>query len=193
MFRTATELSKEERERILKSCTKPKLPLPDLPPLSGIRLFKQSLLGAKAICQLRQDVLFPPIADPRPIPDVKSKWGLIIYIQQRKREWGILGGWESHRYKQGPPFYIDPWAHIETLDFLESEEYQTLERAARRLQFEYRSRLSANRDIYNFHNTGSYNNSGYSEGPFSREFHRKHVAKQIRKLEESARVYTPYD
>ena len=191
--RTAAELSKEERERILKSYTKPKLPLPDLPPLSRIRLFKQDLLGAKAICQLGQDILFPQIADPRPIPDVKSKWGLIHYIQNRKREWGILGGWEKYRYQRGPPFFINLWEHIDTLDFIESEEYHLLERAARRIQFEFRSRLSVNRHIYNFNNTGSYHNSGYSEGPFSREFHRKYVARQIRKQEESVRIYTPYN
>ena len=163
--------------------------MPDLPPLSRIRLFKKDLLGAKTICQLGKDSIFPPIADPRPIPDVKSKWGLVLYILDRKREWGILGGWENHRYNQGPPFFIDLWAHIETLDFIESEEYQTLERAARRLQFEYRSRLSIKRYTYY---TKSYNSSGYSEGPFNREFHRKYVAKQLRKLEESARVHTPF-
>jgi len=160
-----------------------------LPPLSRIRLFKQYLLGVRPIYQLEAESIFPPISDLRPIPDVKSKWGLILYILDRKREWGILGGWENHRYNQGPQFYIDLWAHLEIIDFIESEEYYTLERAAKRLQYEYRSKLSANRHLYNYFCGGYKDFSGYSRGPFSKEFHRKQLAKVAKKQEES-KVYT---
>jgi hypothetical protein len=40
-------LSSEEREKLLKPFERPRFPLPDLPPVARIRLFKQDLLGAE--------------------------------------------------------------------------------------------------------------------------------------------------
>jgi hypothetical protein len=44
--REAAALSTEEKEKLLKPFERPRFPLPDLPPLARIRLFRQDLLGA---------------------------------------------------------------------------------------------------------------------------------------------------
>jgi hypothetical protein len=44
--REAAALSPEEKERLLKTFERPRFPLPDLPPVARIRLFRQDLLGA---------------------------------------------------------------------------------------------------------------------------------------------------
>ena len=47
--REAAALSTEEKEKLLKPFERPKFPLPDLPPVARIRLFRQDLLGAESI------------------------------------------------------------------------------------------------------------------------------------------------
>jgi len=90
--REAAALSTEEKERLLKPFERPRFPLPDLPPLARIRLFRQDLLGA-----------------------------------------------------------------------------------AGRIQYEFRTRIS-NRGQYLA--SYRYNSSGYNQGPFNREFHKRQVIKE---------------
>ena len=47
--REAAALSTEEKEKLLKPFEIPRFPLPDLPPLARIRLFRQDQLGAESI------------------------------------------------------------------------------------------------------------------------------------------------
>jgi hypothetical protein len=47
--REAAALSTEEKDRLLKPFERPRFPLPDLPPLARIRLFRQDLLKAESI------------------------------------------------------------------------------------------------------------------------------------------------
>jgi hypothetical protein len=51
-LRQTGALSQEEKERLLRPFQRPRLPLPDLPPLARIRLFKQDILGAESITDL---------------------------------------------------------------------------------------------------------------------------------------------
>jgi hypothetical protein len=62
-------LSSGEKERLLRPFERPRFPLPDLPPVARIRLFKQDLMGAESIN--RFDFC---IQDPRPISDLKEEW-----------------------------------------------------------------------------------------------------------------------
>jgi len=171
-LRAAATLSQEEKERLLKTFERPRFPLPDLPPLARIRLFKQSILGAEAINRFDYCV-----QDPRPIPDIKEEWKLDIYIQNKKREWHILGGAERQRQGKGRPFYLDLWANLETIDLIQSEKFAHWEAKAGRIQYEFRTRLSSNRKA-RYLSACFLNSSGYGQGPFNREFHRKQVIKE---------------
>jgi hypothetical protein len=73
--REAAALSPEEREKLLKPFERPRFPLPDLPPVARIRLFRQDLLGAESI-----NMFHYCCQDPRPIPDTRKKWKLELYI-----------------------------------------------------------------------------------------------------------------
>jgi hypothetical protein len=170
--RIAATLSECEKEQLLKTFERPKLPLPDLPPLARIRLFKQEILKAESIQKFDYC-----IQDTRPIPDIKEEWRLEIYIQDKKREWHTLGGAERAREGKGKQFFLNLWANLETIDLTQSEEFTYLERKAGRIQYEFRTKLSSNKSGY----LTSYrvNSSGYNQGPFSREFHRKQVAKEL--------------
>jgi hypothetical protein len=96
--RIASTLSDKEKERLLRGFIKPRLPLPDLPPLARIRLFKQEILRAEPINSFDHS-----IEDPRPVPDIKGDWLLDSYIHYKKREWHILGGAEN--FRRGKPFF----------------------------------------------------------------------------------------
>ena len=79
--REAAALSTEEKERLLKPFERPWFPLPDLPPLARIRLFRQDLLGAESINRFHYCC-----QDPRPIPDVRKKWKIgTLHPRQGKR------------------------------------------------------------------------------------------------------------
>ena len=78
--REAAALSTEEKEKLLKPFERPRFPLPDLPPLARIRLFRQDLLGAESINRFHYFC-----QDPRPISDTRKKWTLDLYIQNKKR------------------------------------------------------------------------------------------------------------
>ena len=88
--REAAALSPKEKEKLLKPFDRPRIPLPDLPPIARIRLFRQDLLGAESINRFHYCC-----QDPRPIPDVRKEWKLELYIQNKEREWHILGGAEG--------------------------------------------------------------------------------------------------
>jgi hypothetical protein len=64
--RIASTLSGKEKERLLRGFIEPTPPLPDLPPLARIRLFKQEILKAEPINSFDRS-----IRDLRPIPDIK--------------------------------------------------------------------------------------------------------------------------
>jgi hypothetical protein len=66
--REAAALSPEEMEKLLKPFERTSSPLPDLPPVARIRLFKQNLLGAESINRFHYCC-----QDPRPIPDIRKK------------------------------------------------------------------------------------------------------------------------
>jgi hypothetical protein len=102
--REAAALSTEEKEKLLKPFERPKFPLPDLPPVARIRLFRQDLLGAESINRFHYCC-----QDPRPIPDIRKKLKLELYIQDKEREWHILGGAERQRQGIGKPFYLNLW------------------------------------------------------------------------------------
>jgi hypothetical protein len=168
--REAAALSPEEREKLLKPFERPRFPLPDLPPVARIRLFKQDLQGAESIncfhycCQ-----------DPRPIPDTRKKWKLELYIQNKEREWHILGGAERQRQGIGKPFYLNLCDNLDTIDLIQSEILEHWERKAGRIQYKFRTRISdKGRYLVSYH----YNSSGYSQGPFNREFHKRQVIKE---------------
>jgi hypothetical protein len=90
--REAAALSPEEKERLLKPFERPQFPLPDLPPNPRKRLFREDLLGAESINRFHYCC-----QDPRPIHDIRKKWKLELYIQNKEREWHILGGAERQR------------------------------------------------------------------------------------------------
>jgi len=95
--------------------------------------------------------------DPRPIPDTRKKWKLDLYIQNKEREWHILGGAERQRQGTGKPERFEHW-----------------KRKAQRIQYKFRTRIS-NKGRY----LASYHyNSGYNQRPFSREFHKRQVIKE---------------
>lgn len=170
--RIASALSDQEKKRLLKLFTRPNLLLHDLPPLARIRLFKQEITKAEPISSFDHS-----IRDPRPIPDITEEWILESYIHHKKTEWHILGGRDN--LKQGTPFFLNLWDNLDTLDLIRSEQYQHWERKAGRIQYEFRTRLSSNKGNYiRFYNTTS---SGYSKGPFNKEFHRKQVIKELNK------------
>jgi len=150
--REAAALSPKEKEKLLKPFERPRFPLPDLPPIARIRLFRQDLLGAESINRFHYCC-----QDPRPIPDIRKKWKLELYIQNKEREWHILGG--AERQRQG----------------IGKERFEHWERKAGRIQYEFRTRIS-NRGQYlaSYH----YNSSGYNQGPFNREFHKRQVIKE---------------
>jgi hypothetical protein len=81
--REAAVLSPEKKEKLLKPFERPRFPLPDLPPVARIRLFKQDLLGVESINRFHYCC-----QDPRPIPDIRKKWKLELYIQNKERESG---------------------------------------------------------------------------------------------------------
>ena len=171
-LRQASALTQEEKERLLRPFQRPRFPLPDLPPLARIRLFKQDILGAESIN--RFDYW---IQDPRPIPDIKEEWRLEDYIQNKKREWHFLGGAERERNKRGKPFYLNLWENLDTIDLIQSDQFAHWERKAGRIQYEFRTRISSNKGKYL---TFYYiNSSGYNTGPFNREFHRRQVKKEL--------------
>jgi len=169
----AKSLSQKEKEKHLKAFERPELPFPDLPPLARVRLFKQSILGAQSIHRFDYN-----IQDPRPIPDIREEWKLELYIQNKRREWFILEGAEWLRAGKGKPFYLDLWANLDTIDLIQSEKFAYWEVKAARIQYEFRTKLSTN-------NKGRYlasyfpNSSGYNQGPFRREFHRKQTIKEL--------------
>jgi hypothetical protein len=171
-LRQAQALSKEERDKLLRPFQRPRFPLPDLPPLARIRLFKQDILGAESIN--RFDYW---IQDPRPIPDIEEEWKLEKYIQNKRREWYILGGAERERNKQGSPFYLNLWANLDTIDLIQSERFALWEKKAGRIQYEYRTKVSPYKGRYLIFYC--INSSGYNTGPFNREFHRKQVRKEL--------------
>jgi hypothetical protein len=168
--REAAALSTEEKERLLKPFERPRFPLPDLPPLARIRLFRQDLLGAESINRFHYCC-----QDPRPIPDIRKKWKLELYIQNKEREWHILGGAERQRQGIGKPFYLNLWENLDTIDLIQSERFEHWERKAGRIQYEFRTRIS-NRGKYLA--SYRYNSSGYNQGPFNREFHKRQVIKE---------------
>jgi len=168
--RIASTLSGKEKERLLRGFIKPTPPLPDLPPLARIRLFKQEILRAEPINSFDRS-----IRDPRPIPDIKEEWLLENYIHYKKAEWHILGG--AKNFRQGKPFYLNLWNNLDILDLIRSDKYLHWERKAGRIQYEFRTRLSSNKGHYlPFYNI---NSSGYDKGPFNKEFHRKQVLKEL--------------
>jgi hypothetical protein len=77
--REAAALSTEEKEKLLKPFERPRFPLPDLPPPSRIRLFRQDLLGAESINRFHYCC-----QDPRPIPEEEVEIGT-LHPRQGKR------------------------------------------------------------------------------------------------------------
>jgi nuclear transport factor 2 (NTF2) superfamily protein len=98
-----------------------------------------------------------------------------LHPEQREREWHILGGAERQRQGIGKPFYLNLWENLDTIDLIQSERFEHWERMAGRFQYEFRTRIS-NKGQYlaSYH----YNSSGYNQGPFNREFHKRQVRKE---------------
>ncbi len=98
-----------------------------------------------------------------------------LYIQDKEREWHILGGAERCRQGIGKPFYLNLWENLDTIDLIQSERFEHWERKAGRIQYEFRTRiLNKGRYLTSYH----YNSSGYNQGPFNREFHKRQVIKE---------------
>jgi len=168
--REAAALSPEEKERLLRPFERPRFPLPDLPPLARIRLFRQDILGAESINRFHYYC-----QDPRPIPDIRKKWKLELYILNKERELNILGGAERQRQGIGKPFYLNLWENLDTIDLIQSERFEHWERKAGRIQYKFRTRI-ANKGRYLA--SYPYNSSGYSQEPFNKEFHKRQVIKE---------------
>jgi hypothetical protein len=114
--------------------------------------------------------------DPRPIPDTRKKWKLDLYIQNKEREWHILGGAERQRQGTGKPFYMNLWENLDKIDLTQSERFEHWKRKAQRIQYKFRTRISnKGRYLASYH----YNTSGYNQRPFSREFHKRQVIKEF--------------
>jgi hypothetical protein len=126
--RKAATLSSEEREKLLKPFERPRFPVTDLPAIARIRLFRQDLLGAESINRFHYCC-----QDPRPILDIKKKWKLELYIQNKEREWHILGGADRQRQGIGKPFYLNLWENLKTIDLVQSERFEHWERKAGRI------------------------------------------------------------
>jgi hypothetical protein len=127
--REAAALSPGEKERLLKPFERPRFPLPDLPPVARKRLFRQDVLGAESINRFHYCC-----QDPKPIPDIRKKWKLELYIQNKEREWRILGGAEGQRQGIGKLFYLNLWENLDTIDLIQSERLEHWERKAGRIQ-----------------------------------------------------------
>jgi hypothetical protein len=78
--REAAALSPEEKEKLLKPFERPRFPLPDLPPVARIRLFRQDLLGAESINRFHYCC-----QDPRPIPDKEEVETGTLHPEQGER------------------------------------------------------------------------------------------------------------
>jgi hypothetical protein len=82
---------------------------------------------------------------------------------------------ERQRQGIGNPFYLNLWENLDTIDLIQSERFEHWERKAGRIQCEFRTRISnKGRYLASYH----YNCSGYSQGPFNREFHKKQMIKE---------------
>jgi len=93
----------------------------------------------------------------------------------KEREWHILGGAERQRQGIGKFFYLNLWENLDTIDLIQSERFEHWKRKAGRIQYEFKTRIT-NKERYlaSYH----YNSSGYSQGPFNREFHKRQVIKE---------------
>jgi len=141
----------------LKPFERPRFPLPDFTRL------RQDLLGAEPINRFHYFC-----QDPKPIPDTRQKWKLDLYIQNKEREWYILGGAGRQRQGTGKPFYLNLWENLDKIDLTQSERFEHWKRKAQRIQYKFRTRIS-NKGKY----LASYHyNSGYNQRTFSREFHK---------------------
>jgi hypothetical protein len=97
---------------------------------------------------------------------------LELYIQNKKREWHILG---ADRQRQGKHFYLNLWENLETTDLIQSERFAHWERKSGRIQYEFRTRISnKGRYLASYY----YSSSEYNQEPFNGEFHRKQVVKE---------------
>jgi len=100
---------------------------------------------------------------------------LELYIQDKEREWHILGGTERQRQGIGNPFYLNLWENLDTIDLIQSERFEHWERKAGWIQYKFRTRiLNKGRYLASYH----YNSSGYNQGPFNKEFHKRQVIKE---------------
>jgi len=98
-----------------------------------------------------------------------------LHPEQGKREWHILGGAERQRQGIGKPFYLNLWENLDTIDLIQSERFEHWERKAGRIQYQFRTRiLNKGRYLASYH----YNSSGYKQGPFNKEFHKRQVIKE---------------
>jgi len=148
----------------LKPFERPRFPLPDFTRL------RQDLLGAEPINRFHYFC-----QDPKPIPDTRQKWKLDLYIQNKEREWYILGGAGRQRQGTGKPFYLNLWENLDKIDLTQSERFEHWKRKAQRIQYKFRTRISnKGRYLASYH----YNSSGHNQRPFSREFHKRQVIKK---------------
>jgi hypothetical protein len=64
---------------------------------------------------------------------------------------------------------------LDSIDLIQSERFEYWERKAGRIQYKFRTRIS-NKGRYLA--SYCYNSSGYSQGPFNKEFHKRQVIKE---------------
>jgi hypothetical protein len=70
---------------------------------------------------------------------------------------------------------LNLWENLDTIDLIQSERFEHWERKAGRIQYKFRTRIS-NKGRYLA--SYCYNSSGYSQGPFNKEFHKRPVIKE---------------
>jgi hypothetical protein len=99
-----------------------------------IRLLSQDLLGAEQINRFHYFC-----QDPKPIPDTRQKWKLDLYIQNKEREWYILGGAGRQRQGTGKPFYLNLWENLDKIDLTQSERFEHWKRKVQRIQYKFRT------------------------------------------------------
>ena len=169
--RQVEKLSNSEKERLLNQFKKPKEGPIELTPPARIRLFRQAILETTKIEDFEE-----LLEDQRPVPEITEVWRVTHFILDKRREWSILGGAENYRKGTGPKFYLDLWKNLDIIDLIHSDQFSNWERAARRLQYEFRSKISRERKAYRI---SLYpNSSGYYSGPFDKEFRRKQALKE---------------
>jgi len=158
--REIAALITEEREKLLKPFERPRFLLPDFPPITRIRLFRQDLLGAESLSRFHYFC-----QDPRPIPDkrIHPEQGERVAHPRRTRK-------ANTRIRK--TVLLEPLGEPGQNRPNPIRKNWTMKRKTQRIQYKFRTRISnKGRYLASYH----YNSSGHNQRPFSREFHKRQM------------------